>query len=511
MTFPIGAMPARLYPTVVHMLRDAAATAPGREALAMDGARLDYATYWRRVVRAANRLAELGCQPGDRVALLLGNGLDIAIATFAIHAARCQCVPLNPIYTARELSEILQDAAPRVLIVDAGRAAEITPLAAALGVAEIRVAGPSGWDLAGDDGAETDLPFGDPDPSELSLLQYTGGTTGRAKGVNLTHRATMTNVAQREGLLPTGTDGERIVCAMPLFHSYALAMGLHLAAYCRGALVIRPRYHPDDLRDTIGREAITIFPGAPTIYTGLMAHPRFAATDWGRVHTCYSGSAPLPAETLARWEAAVGAPIFEGYGQTEAGPVLTFNPAKGLRKPGAVGYPVADTEVQIVDPETGEGPLPIGAVGEIRARGPQIMAGYRNLPEETAQALRDGWLYTGDIGSFDADGYLSIRDRKKDMVITGGYNVYPREVDEILHRHPAVAEAASVGVPDPYRGEVLRAHVVLKPGAQVDTDTILAHCRTNLAKYKVPAEIVFADALPKTPVGKIDRKALRPS
>jgi long-chain acyl-CoA synthetase len=339
-------------------------------------------------------------------------------------------------------------------------------------------------------------------------LQYTGGTTGRAKGVDLTHRAIATNVAQREGLLPTGA-GERIACPMPIFHAYGMAMGLFLAANCRGCLVVLPRYQPELLLEAIESERITVFPGSPTIFAGLMSHPRFARTDWSRVHTCYSGAAPLAKPLLERWEAAVGAPILEGYGQTEAGPVLAFNPRHGVRKPGSVGIPVAGTEIEIVDVDTGTHVLPAGERGEIRARGPQIMQRYRNLPAETAEALRGGWLYTGDIGELDGDGYLYIRDRKKDMVIVGGYNVYPREVEEVLYAHPAVLEAAAIGAPDEYKGEILRAYVVQKPGARASEEDLLAHCRANLAKYKVPARIEALDALPKTSVNKIDKKLLK--
>jgi long-chain acyl-CoA synthetase len=219
----------------------------------------------------------------------------------------------------------------------------------------------------------------------------------------------------------------------------------------------------------------------------------------------------LAAATLARWRDAVGAPVYEGYGQTEAGPVLTFNPVRGPIKPGTVGVPVPLTEIEVVDVETGEEVLPSGQCGEIRARGPQVMRGYRNQPEETAQALRGGWLYTGDIGEFDADGYLSIRDRKKEMAIVGGYNVYPREVEDVLLAHADVAEAAVVGRPDPYRGEILVAHVVLHPGATPDADTLLGHCRERLARYKLPAQWHFAPALPKTPANKTDKNALRRS
>jgi len=229
------------------------------------------------------------------------------------------------------------------------------------------------------------------------------------------------------------------------------------------------------------------------------------------VHTCYSGAAALPAATLARWRDAVGAPVYEGYGQTEAGPVLSFNPVRGPVKAGSVGVPVPLTDIEIVDAVTGEQVLPPGTSGEIRARGPQIMRGYRNRPEETAQALRGAWLYTGDIGEFDADGYLFIRDRKKDMVIVGGYNVYPREVEEVLFAHPDVFDAAVVGRPDAYRGEIVVAHVVLRPGARADANALLAHCRERLARYKLPARWQFAAQLPKTGANKTDKKALRRS
>jgi long-chain acyl-CoA synthetase len=281
---------------------------------------------------------------------------------------------------------------------------------------------------------------------------------------------------------------------MPLFHSYAMAMGLFLAVSCRGTLVLLERYRPETLLAAIERERITIFPGSPTLFTSLLGHPQFPRTDWSSVHTCYSGSAPLSEETLERWHEAVGAPVFEGYGQTEAGPVLAFNPARGVTKPGSVGVPVPDTEIRLVE-------------GEIVARGPQIMQGYRNRPEETSQALRDGWLYTGDMGELDADGYLYVRGRKKDMVIVGGYNVYPREVEEVLNSHPAVSEAAVVGSPHPYWGECLHAYVVLRQA--IESASLDAYCRERLAKYKIPATLEIVDALPRTSVGKVDKVALK--
>jgi long-chain acyl-CoA synthetase len=400
---------------------------------------------------------------GERIATVLGNSIEACVAMFGVLASGAQLVPINPLYTKREVDEIVADADPALVVSET------------FGLKY---------------GKARTLPL----PDELALLQYTGGTTGKSKGVNLTHRAIATNVAQREALLPTAMDRERILCAMPLFHSYGMAMGLFLAANCRGTLVILERYRPEEVLRAIQTERITIFPGSPTIFAGLLGHPDFARTDWSSVHTCYSGSAPLPEETLRRWEDAVGAPVYEGYGQTEAGPVLTFNPAKGMRKAGSVGIPVPGTEIRIVD-------------GEVVARGPQIMQGYRNRPEETAAALRDGWLYTGDMGEPDADGYLYIRGRRKDMAIVGGYNVYPREVEEVLASHPAVAEAAVVGGPDDYRGECLHAYVALR--SPVSTGELLAYCRERLAKYKVPATLEVLEALPKTSVGKLDKLPLK--
>jgi long-chain acyl-CoA synthetase len=297
---------------------------------------------------------------------------------------------------------------------------------------------------------------------------------------------------------------------MPLFHSYAMAMGLYLSGYSASTLVILPGYQPERLLEAMEQHEITIFPGSPTIFAGLMNCERFSTTRWSRVHTCYSGSAALPEETLQRWEAATGSRVFEGYGQTESGPVLSFNPSTGATRIGSVGVPVPGTGIEIVDVETGTRVLPIGERGEIRARGPQIMSGYLNLEQETRESLREGWLYTGDIGELDADGYLYIRDRKKDLVIVGGYNVYPREVEEVLYTHPAVLEAAVVGQPDAYRGEVLRAYVALRPDASpVSHDELQAHCSRNLAKYKVPAVFEVLPALPKTSVNKIDKKPLK--
>ncbi len=503
------------YQTLVHMLVASAQGYPDREALVCGAQRLTYRAYLARVAGLAKRLTDMDVR-GERVAILLPNSIEACIAMFAAHAAGAVVVPLNPLYTVRELMQIIADAAPKVLLFDATRQDDIAGIAAQHAIPH-HVA----IDLS-DDGqrarAAAELPLVNAAAADsLAFIQYTGGTTGRSKGVMLTHRAVCANITQREELLPTlsgsnevgGHEGERIVCPMPIFHAYGLTMGLYLGAYCAGTLVIMPRYHPRALLQLIEQERISIFPGSPTIFTGLMSAPTFVTTDWSWVHTCYSGLAPLSTETLHRWEAATGAPIYEGYGQTEAGPILTYNPVRGMRKAGSAGIAVADTDIEIVDAETGTQVLSIGEAGEIRARGPQIMQGYWHRPDETAAALREGWLYTGDIGTLDADGYLTIRDRKKDMVIVSGYNVYPREVDEILFMHPAVIDAATIGTPDAYQGERLHAFIVLREGMHAAPDELLAHCAANLARYKVPSSVTTVPALPKTAVGKTDKVALR--
>lgn len=490
-----------VYDTVVHMLNDAAVQRPDAIALRYGNIDLTYSDYRANVSSLAQRLLDLGARH-ERVALMMGNSADMAIAMFAIHAAGAQAVPINPLYTAREAQYILSDAAPVATIHDAS----VADLLSGLNDTGTCLRG-NGTDLISPGAQGLPTPF--PDPDDLATLQYTGGTTGYPKGVNITHRQMSVNIAQREAILPTAPDAEAIVCVMPLFHVFAVSMCLHLSCYCRGCLTILERYHPGELCAALERDRITILPAGPTIFTGLLNFDGFADTNLDALTWCYSGSAPLPEETLRRWEDATGCFILEGYGQTEAGPVLTYNPAAGVKKPGSVGVALIDTVVQIVDLETGETVLPAGQTGEIRARGPQLMAGYRNLPDETANTLRDGWLYTGDIGEFDSDGYLFIRDRKKDMAIVGGYNVFPREIDEVLYTHPAIADAAAIGVPDDYYGEVIQAWVTLKPGTGCSEQDLIDFCAANLAKYKVPKSIVIGDTIPKTTVGKIDKKALR--
>jgi len=397
-----------------------------------------------------------------------------------------------------------------VLIYDHDVAATMETVAAALDIPHrIQVGGQGGRRLTHwRDQTELRIPSRLPAPDDLCMLQFTGGTTGRAKGANLTHAATSTNISQREALVPTRKDIERLLCIMPLFHCYAIAMCLHNMVYCRGTLVILPRYHPQEVLEVMQAERITLFGGSPTLFTGLLSYEGFENTDFSTLALSYSGSAPLAENLLRRWQQTVGTPILEGYGMSETGPVISFNPLHGERKLRSVGVPVPATELQIVDLQSGVNVLPPGEAGEIRLRGPQIMQGYRNRPQETAATLRDGWLYSGDIGLLDDDGYLFITGRKKEMIIVSGFNVFPREVEELLYQHAEVKEAAVVGRPDDYRGELPIAFVALRESSAASQGILLEYCRHHLAAYKVPAEIRVVEALPKTAVGKVDKIAL---
>ncbi len=468
--------------TTVAILERAATERPNVLALICGERELSYREYADAVSGLASRLVDAGAT-GRTVAIVLRNSIEICIAMFAVHAAGATAAALNPDYTKSELAPMFADAQPVVTLTHDDLADRVT----ALCPGEI-------WtDLETLPPVLTSLPaIAD---ESIATLQFTGGTTGRPKGVMLSHRAIATNVAQREAVVPSNFGDERIICVMPLFHIFAMAMGLHLAAYAAGTLVILPRYRPDWVMDAIERYAITRFPAGPTVFNSLLGFDGLDRARLSTVRCAYSGSAPLAHDTLTRWEAATGIPIYEGYGQSEAGPILTHHGPGMTLKQGSVGPALPGTEIGIVG----------GDVGEIRARAPQIMTGYLDRPDETAAALNDGWLYTGDIGRIDADGYLFIEDRKKDMVIVGGYNVYPREIDEVLMAHPDIVEAAAIGVPDAYRGEVIWAFIV----GDLSEAAVLERCEAALVRYKHPNTIRFIRALPRTSVGKIDKQALK--
>ncbi len=481
------------------MLDACARSRPGAEALVCGKDRLSYGAYGAAVGAMAEDLRGSGLS-GGRVALVMPNSADFAVALMGSLAAGAETAPLNPLYTAHELTGILDDCRPGLILAAPETAAVVTEVARALGLPAPRIVGPGADRLIGGRAA---LPL--PDPDMPGLLQYTGGTTGRPKGVRITHRASAVNVGQRQALVPVMAD-DRILAMTPMYHVYASSMGLFAAPLVGAALVILPRYAPDLVFDTVAAERISFFLGSPTIFNGLLAAPGLADADLSSLRVSYSGSAALAVETLAAWQRQTGSVVCEGYGQTECGPVLTSNPSDGPRKTGSVGPALPDTQLQIVDVETGMRQLPPGEPGEIRALGPQVMMGYLNRPEETAATLRDGWVYTGDIGEMDADGYLFVRDRKKDMVIVSGFNVYPREIEEVLYALPGVIEAAAFGLPDPRTGERLLVHAV---APRLTPEDLAAHLAGRLTRYKQPRQIVMVASLPKTPIGKIDKPALR--
>lgn len=474
------------------MLADADRQAPHAVAITDGRHSINYQQYASAAAGLATHLLELGLA-GRRVAVMLGNSVDMCIAMFAVHAARAQAVPLNPLYSSAEVTNILKDCEASCVVCDAE--AE-TRVGSDLSSSGLPVVSTTEFDLGFRNWMDKrhPLPTPFPEADQVGSVQYTGGTTGMPKGVELTHGAIAVNISQREALLPTQPQEERLLCVAPLFHVYAMSMGLHNMCYCRSTLVLLRRFDSSQLLTALAQLGITLLAGNPTLFSGLMRDDKFATTDFSKLKLSYSGAAPLSLETLTRWESITGSPVLEGYGLSEAGPVVSFNPIHGLRKPGSVGLAVPDTQLRI-EPN-----------GEIRVRGPQLMKGYLNNPEETSAALVDGWLHTGDLGALDEDGYLFIKGRLKDMLKVSGFSVFPREIEEVLHQHEQIVEAAVVGLADSHKGEVPVAFFVAK--VPFDQDVLLEHCRARLASYKIPARFHCLDALPKTGPGKVDKQLL---
>ena len=345
---------------------------------------------------------------------------------------------------------------------------------------------------------------------DMALLQYTGGTTGVAKGCILTHFNLGANLQQCQSMIHNlGREQETFLGILPYFHIYGMTTCLTWPTSMGATLAPFPRYVPLDVLKGIQKLRPTVFPGAPSLYISLLQQKDVDKYDLKSINCCVSGSAPMPVEHMKQFAERTGTEISEGYGLTEASPVTHFNPLLGVRKSGSIGLPFPDTDAKIVDMVVGGDPLPPGKRGELVIRGPQVMKGYYNRPDATADVLRNGWLYTGDIATMDEEGYFYIVDRKKDLIISGGYNIYPREIDEVLHAHPQIEEAVSVGIPHKTRGEIVKAYVVVRKGEELSRNDVIAFCREKLANYKVPRQVEFRDSLPKTMVGKVLRRALR--
>jgi long-chain acyl-CoA synthetase len=523
---------------LVALLDQTAARYPEHVATVFFGAAMRFRTLHDLAGRFAAALQRLGVRPGDRVALHLPNCPQFLIAYYGALRAGAVVVPFNPLYVEREIEHQLQDSEAEVAVtldLIYPRLAEVRPRTRLREIvvtaindffpAHLRLLYPLKARREGhlvrvprarDIHRLTDLLAAPAqprpvavDPGDTAVLLYTGGTTGVPKGAMLSHRNLVSNVLQARAWFTQLRPGaDTVIAVIPFFHSYGMTSAMNFAIAAPARLVLLPRFQLELVLAAINKYRPKVFPGVPTLYTAIINAPDIARYDLRSIQACISGAAPLPLEVQHRFEALTGGRLCEGYGLTEASPITHANPIQGRRKAGSIGIPFPDTDAAIVDLETGTRQLPPGEVGELVVRGPQVMQGYWRKPEETALALRDGWLYTGDLAKMDEDGYFYIVDRKKELIITGGLNVFPREVEEALYAHPAVLEAAAIGVPDAYRGEVVKAFVVRKPDAQVSEEEIIAHCRKLLAPFKVPKAVAFRDSLPKSLVGKILRRAL---
>jgi long-chain acyl-CoA synthetase len=504
------------------------------------GARLRYAELWDQIMRCARVLSDLGVQPGTRVALMLPNCPQTIIAYYATLWLGGVAVLTNPMYMGREILHQWGDAEAEVLVVLDHLYPKVEPVLPKTQIRRVLVTSlkeylPFPLNLlyplkAYKEKLFTAVPYekevlnfkralkgARPDAPEcrvrlddLALLQYTGGTTGLSKGVMLSHRNIQANVAQLTAWIPDLRWGkERMLAILPFFHVFGMTVVMNLGLFIGGVLILVPRFEVNQFLKILHKSKPTIFPGVPTLYVALVNHPQIQSFDLSSIRYCITGSAPMPLEVLRTFEDLTGGTIIEGFGLTEASPVTHANPLTGARKPGTIGIPLPDTEARIMDLDLGEREMKSGETGELVVRGPQVMKGYWKNPEETEKVLRDDWLFTGDIAAMDEEGYVTIIDRKKDLILAGGYNIYPREIDEVLYEHPKILDAVAIGIPDPYRGETVKAYVVVKPGETLTEEEVIQFCKTRLAAYKVPKRVEFRDALPKTVVGKVLRKQLR--
>jgi long-chain acyl-CoA synthetase len=525
---------------LARLLDDAARDYPSAPALHFQGRTVSYAQLAEQAWRFAGALAGLGVGKGTKVGLVLPNCPQVVIAFFGALRLGAVVVQNNPLYTKRELGHQLGDAGVEVVICldlayerikavreqSAIREVVVTSLLDELPAVRRVIApytrrGKAAAAAIGKDepvrrwrdlmaGAITRAGEAEVDPAgDLALLQYTGGTTGSSKGVMLSHRNLRANTEQVRAWFPDADPGREVMMAvLPFFHAYGLTVCLLLGVRLGAALVLLPRFDLDQVMAAVDRHRPTLFPGVPTMYVAINNEVAKGGHDLASIKACLSGAAPLPLEVAERFERYSGGRLVEGYGLSECSPVALANPIYGKRKAGTIGMPLPDTLARVVDAADPDSLPPAGEPGELAIKGPQVMRGYWNRPEESAQMLRDGWLLTGDLALMDDEGYFQIVDRKKDLIIAGGFNVYPREVEEVLYEHPKLEEVSVVGVPDSYLGEVVKAFVVLRPGEEATTEEIRSFAKKRLAAYKVPRVVEFRDELPKTLIGKVLRRAL---
>lgn len=511
---------------------------PENVAVHFYGRDITYRKLWDYIGRFATALHRLGVKKGDRVSLMLPNSPQFLIGFYGALRLGAIVVQTNPLYVERELEFILKDSeAETIITLDSfheriSNVRDKTPLKRVIYTRiqhffaphlkflyslKLKIEGkyPKPRDGIFMEELIRTNPIAPPkvdiNPKEdIALFQYTGGTTGTPKAAMLTHYNLVVNTIQTVTWYTGMREGKEVIMgALPFFHVYGMTVAMNFAMRVAGKLVLVPRFRVEEIVKLIEKHKVTLFPGAPTMYVAVINMKDVKKYDLSSIEACISGSAPLPLKVKEDFEKLTGAKLVEGYGLSEASPVTHCNPIYGLNKPGSIGIPFPSTDAKIVDLETGERELPPNEIGELVVRGPQVMKGYWKRLDETEDVLKDGWLYTGDIARMDKDGYFYIVDRKKDMIISGGYNVYPREVEEVLYQHPKVKEAAVIGLPDKYKGEAVKAIIVLKKGETATEEEIIEFCKKNLAKYKVPKIVEFRDSLPKTFVGKVLRRVLR--
>ena len=520
-------------------LKRSAEAFPDKMALTFQGYPVSFAKLNDMVDRFAACLSDFGVGKGDSVAILLPNVIPCVVACYAILRIGAVTVMNNPLYSDRELEHQFNDSGAKALITLDLLGNRMIALRLKTQIKQIVYTSIGDYlpfpknllfPLVGKKkGLAADVKPADnlykwkalmaqyaPNPPQVALdfedvamYQYTGGTTGVSKGVMLTHGNLSKQVQHVSAWFPTFGSDEIMLGALPFFHVFGLSTAMNLAIFQGWGNILVPKPQPPQLLEAISKFKPTFAPLVPTMYIGMLEHPDIAKTDLTSIKGCFSGSAPLPVEVISEFEKKTGAVIVEGFGMTESCPVTHINPFNGNRKVGSVGIPIPDTQCRIVDLSDGATDVPVGETGELLVRGPQVMKGYWKRPDATAETLTDGWLHTGDIAKMDEDGYFYIVDRKKDMIISSGFNVYPRDIEEVFFEHPKVMEATVIGIPHPKRGEAVKVFVVLKEGQTATAEELLKYCEDKLAKYKWPTEIEFRKELPKTNVGKVLKKDLR--
>lgn len=493
-------------------------------ALSFYGTEIGFPQLHAMVAKMAASLAAVGVRKGERVALMLPNCPQYVISFFATVRLGAIVTQLNPMYVEREIKYILKDSRAETIVVYADMYPRVKNVLPEMSLKNVVVVGfgeePEGLDeghLTFDSflGMEADpAPEVEINPVEdVAALQYTGGTTGVSKGAMLTHRNLAANVQQTIEVFVENEDdfanNEGAVAVLPYFHIYGLTSVMMFGIRTGGKQLLLPRFDVQEVLQIVKEQEPALFAGVPTMYMALHTSGMdLKEYGFDKVRVFNSGGAAMPVKLLHALEEKTGRKVYEGYGLSEASPVTHFNPTFAERRPGSIGVPIPSTDAKIVDVETGENEVSVGEPGELIISGPQVMKGYWNMPEETAKTLHGGWLHTGDVATMDEDGYFYIVDRKKDMIVASGYNVYPREIEEILFEHPAVSEAVAIGISDEYRGEAIKAFVVKNQDNNVTAEEILSFCKERLAPYKTPKSIEFRDELPKSTVGKLLRRVL---